>query len=374
MQVLVAPAAFKGTLSPAAVAESIKQGILEAAGEQSISIVCLPLADGGDGTVASVHAAIGGKLVQEQVLDALSNPTHAVWLKRNEYALVELAEACGIGKLSAAKVPLKPMQAHTYGLGQLIARAYEAGCSTIDVAVGGSASTDGGMGALKALGAAFLGPNGTEIEQLGGAALAAIRSVDLIDVRAFAKYTKLRVLTDVGSPLLGPQGAAFVFAPQKGADDEQVKLLDSALENFANVLESASGKQCRQLPGTGAAGGTAFGLATALSAEIVGGFECVADLVGLSQRIDNSDLVITGEGCLDQQSLLGKVPGRISSLCKDKGKPLWVVAGRTEEPVLSRDIEKLVVAAPSNGGYCSGADIAAEVCRQFGAWMATQFR
>lgn len=366
LQILVAPAAFKGTLSPFTVAQAIAGGITDAAGDKQVSAVCVPLADGGDGTIETVHAVAGGTLVEQQVLDALGRPVNAFWLKLKDSALIELASICGLALLSAA--PLAPLSAHTYGLGQMIARCFEAGMTAIDIALGGSASTDGGMGALRALGAAFFDDSGHELTRLGGGCLHLIRSVDLSDTRLLVKSAKLRLLTDVTSPLLGKHGAAAVFAPQKGASLEQVKELEIGLTNFADVLERQCNNRLRDLPGSGAAGGTAFGLAAALGCRIESGFAYVAEIAGLSEKIAASDLVITAEGKLDGQSMLGKVPGHLARLCRQQGKPLWVVAAAKSDDAATDAVASVIIARPKSGAtVCTADDIRAAIASNIAA-------
>jgi glycerate kinase len=223
----------------------------------------------------------------------------------------------------------------------------EKGFRDIFVCVGGSASTDGGSGLLRALGALWLDGQGLELG-LGGGALAEIAACDLAKLERW-RDVSITVATDVRSPLTGELGAAYIFAPQKGAAPEDVLTLDHALSKFADVLEAATDRFVRNLPGAGAAGGTAFGLACALNARIVPGFDWVADLTDLEAKIAASDLVITGEGCLDEQSLVGKATGELAALCQHYGTPLWVVPGRSAQSTnwLDYGIERVV---PVSGG------------------------
>lgn len=330
IKVLIAPTAFKGTLSPVQVCRAIEDGIGRACSWSSdVDMILLPLADGGDGTIEAVHLAAGGALHQEQVLGATGAPVIAHWLLLGEEALVELASSCGIAALTGQHLPLQPLAAHTFGLGQMIQRSWERGCKTINVAVGGSASTDGGMGALRALGVVFFDSEGNEIEMLGGQALDRICDCDNSGARWLLKEARLRILTDVNSPLLGPHGAACMFAPQKGASAEEIELLERGLGKYADVMERTfDAEGLRDVAGTGAAGGTAFGLAACLGAEIISGFEWVAEATQLRSRLAVCHLIVGGEGCFDEQSLHGKVLGRLLDLCA--GKPLWIVAARTQ--------------------------------------------
>lgn len=352
--ILIAPTAFKGTLTPIQVASAIEDAAREALGEP-LDIMTVPIADGGDGTIECAARIIsGGEMRDEQCLGAVGQAVFYQWFKKDTMAVVELAACCGIAHLPEHK--LAPMQAHTYGLGQAIARCFEAGCIEINIAVGGSASTDGGMGALKALGAMFFDERGEEVQDLGGGALIHIKDVDLTPLRWLTKETKIRVLTDVDNPLLGERGAARIFAPQKGASPEQVNQLDAALAHFAGVLERAAENPCRNQPGAGAAGGTAFGLTCALGAEIASGFEWLAKAAELEERIAAADVVITGEGRFDSQSLHGKAAGRIIALAEQYRKKILVVSGSKSDD-LPEFKHRLVVPEPCTNGRCGRREI-----------------
>ncbi len=337
MKVLVAPTAFKGTMSPHMVAQAIKLGLCRAAQEagRTIEIVCLGLADGGDGTLEVTADGLGGQLNKIAVQDALGHVHSAHWLQLPEMAMVELASTCGIGLM--APDLRNPMEAHTYGLGQALAAALSGGNQEVICALGGSASTDGGAGALAALGARFYRQDGTVLESYGGQHLDQIYRIDLSVAVELVAGRQLVVLTDVTNPLTGPCGAAFVYAPQKGADKEQVTKLDHALTHFADRLEADCRRQWRNKPGAGAAGGTAFGLA-ALSPSIkfVPGFDWLFERLNLAYHLDACDLVVTGEGSFDAQSLAGKVTGRLLAAAHERGKSAWIVAAQSSSEMVSR--------------------------------------
>lgn len=384
MRVLVAPAAFKGTMSPATVAAAIAKGIGQASdpgmpaarrqgferfdgsvsnpasgrtsGGCVVEPVLMPLADGGDGTVEAVHLAAGGTIRQARVLAHGCDKLDASWLELGDQALVELASACGIARLPGS---LRPMEANTAGLGQVLRHVMDLGFSNISVAVGGSASTDGGAGALKELGAVFLDGKGQVLETLNGATLGLVADCDLSALEVVSQGCTLRVLTDVENPLLGPTGAAAVFAPQKGANKRQVSELESGLHQFSAVLQKKSGRQLCDAPGAGAAGGTAFGLACGLGASIESGFGWVSKVCGLKDKLAACSLVITGEGRLDSQSVNGKVIGELVKVCEAAGKPLWVVAGCVEDGLTVRGIERIIIPRRTQG-MCTAADIARE--------------
>jgi glycerate kinase len=327
-KILVAPTAYKGTLSPAEVAEAIAAGVRDAAG--NADIVLAPVADGGDGTIESLHMARGGTVHKLAVRGPLSEPAQAAWLEINDLAVIELANASGLALVPPDR--LRPLSAHTEGTGEVLAHCVASGVPNIVVAVGGSASTDGGTGALRSLGARFLDADGQDLGA-GGGGLTRLHSCDLSGLNRWLNATCIRVATDVTNPLLGPAGAAGIFAPQKGADAEQVELLEAALGRLADVLESATGRRSRDLPGAGAAGGTAFGLACALGAEIIPGFRWIADLTQLEMKVKEADLIITGEGRLDRQSLSGKVIGELAAICRCHNKPLYVLPALAEDNV-----------------------------------------
>jgi glycerate kinase len=339
-KILVAPSAYKGTLDADQLAQAIASGVRSV--QPETLIVCAPIADGGDGTLAAIHAGAGGTFETVEVMGALGDPHAARWLKLDELAIVELASASGIAAISPER--LRALDAHTIGTGQVIMHCLERGMKDVVICVGGSASTDGGAGLLSALGARFLDRYGNPLVA-GGGALLQVASCDLHMLNRWSDV-RFRVATDVTSPLLGASGAAEVFAPQKGASQAQVMWLDAALAKFADVLEKASGRIERSTPGSGAAGGTAFGLACALGAEIMPGFAWLSRLLRLEEKIAASDLVITAEGRLDHQSIEGKATGELAKLCLAHGKPLWVVPAIVE-PNLDWRRHHIALVAPT---------------------------
>ncbi len=357
-RILIAPNAYKGTFSPLEVCLAIKVGVEEFffVSRASAQIVCAPLADGGDGTIEALHAAIGGIIHPVLVEGAFGEPRNAVWLESGNLAVAELASACGLAGLEP---PLRPLEASTRGLGQVLASIIALRkFAEIIIAVGGSASTDGGSGALVALGGRFFSDEG-ELPIKGGGSLSLISGCDLSSFSALRQQCRFKVATDVLSPLCGPLGAARVFGPQKGASPAEVEILEGALAHFADVLEIESLQSgARDTPGAGAAGGTAFGLSCALQAVIVPGFPWIAELVGLSEKISACDLVITGEGCVDKSTMYGKTVARLRHQCLVENKALLVVAGS-----LGDDIDELqgvhVQPACTGGRFASLEDISA---------------
>ncbi len=351
MKVLVAPTAYKETLTPAQVAEAMAEGIRDAAG--SAEIILAPVADGGDGTVESLHMALGGEINKLVVKGPLGAPAEAAWLRLNGLAVIELANASGLALLPPGQ--LSPLTAHTQGTGEVLAHCLTSGVAEIVVAVGGSASTDGGTAALRALGAKFFDAAGDELLP-GGGELIRLDSCDLSGLSKWSGAARIRVATDVTNPLLGNDGAARTFAPQKGAKPDQVELLEAALEQLADVLETTAGKRVRHVPGAGAAGGTAFGLACALGAEIIPGFRWLAELTQLESKIQRADLVVTGEGRLDRQSLSGKVIGELAAMCRRYGKPLLAAPALAEDNVDWQALGIAAVARVAEGGQRIGRE------------------
>lgn len=362
MRVLIAPTAFKGTLTPAEVARAMEAGVNEYANlmHANIYIDLLPIADGGDGTIESLSISLGGKTHQLQVSGALDEKRTAQWLELDNLAVVELASACGIAGLKLTNA----MAAHTRGLGSVIKNVLEtANLKNIVVALGGSASTDGGTGALYELGAKFFDSDGQEIVPAGGQSLFQISKCDLSPALAALGSKSLSIATDVDNQLLGKNGAAAVFGPQKGATRQQVIELDAALEHFADVLEKGTGNYCRTRKGAGAAGGTAFGLATALNAKIISGFFWLSDMVKLRERIAESDLVISGEGKVDESSVQGKVIGSINELCRKQGKPLFVLAGKIARDFTHSSLEDAsLVEVNAKGEFATADDLKQTMC------------
>lgn len=317
LKILIAPSAFKGTLTPITVTKAIEAGLIESGIDCRIELA--PFADGGDGTLECLHYALGGNFEQISCKGPTGVVHAASWLQLPDCAVVELAVCCGLGLIEPEKAPLT---AHTFGLGEVIADCLLKDQGQVVVTLGGSASTDGGTGALRALGAKFFDKNKSELP-LGGQALLNLAACDLSSLK---RVNDLKIAVDVQNPLLGKNGAANVFAPQKGADESAVQQLEEALSRLADVLEAATSRRMRDVCGSGAAGGTAFGLAVALDAQLVSGFHWLSQLLDLERKIQWADLVISAEGKLDGQSLSGKASGELAALCKNAGKKLIVAA------------------------------------------------
>ncbi|EMG2675577.1 TPA: glycerate kinase [Pseudomonas aeruginosa] len=300
------------------------QGVRDSAPDAQI--VCMPMADGGEGTVDAVLAATGGERRVSTVQGPLGAEVQAArgWLNESRTAVIEMAAASGIHLVLAAE--RDATRASTFGTGQLVQQALSAGAQRIIMGFGGSATNDGGTGMLRALGARFLDSAGDEIEE-GGLALKALRQIDLNRLDERLHKVRIEVACDVNNPLTGLHGASHVFGPQKGATPDQVLALDEALNTYADIVAALLQKDVRDFPGAGAAGGIGFAAKAFLHAEFRPGVQLIADLSGLSQAVQGADLVITGEGRLDEQTLYGKTPAGVAVIASAAGVPVVAIAG-----------------------------------------------
>ncbi|WP_435771341.1 glycerate kinase [Nocardioides sp. SYSU DS0651] len=321
-RVLVAPDKFKGSLDAAGVAAAVARGIRRVL--PSADVACLPVADGGDGTLAAAVAA-GFRAVDVEVSGPTGAPVATAYARRGPTAVVEMADACGLVRLPGGA--LRPLAASSRGLGEVLVAALDAGCRDIVVGIGGSASTDGGAGMLAALGARLLTADGAAVSD-GGAALADVAALDLSGLHPGLRDARVVVACDVDNPLTGPSGAAAVYGLQKGASPADVALLDEALARWATVVGRSTGVDLRDAAGAGAAGGVGFAALAVLGARLRPGIDLVLDLVGYDAALAGSDLVVTGEGSLDAQSLNGKAPMGVAARAARLGIPVVAVCGR----------------------------------------------
>ncbi|GAA1941276.1 glycerate kinase [Kitasatospora viridis] len=325
-QILVCLDKFRGSASAVQACRWLAEGIRQAA--PGLRVREAPVADGGEGTVAAFRAA-GYRTVPVPVSGPTGEPVTAELAVLGTRAVVELAQASGLHLLPAGRA--EPLAATTYGTGELLRAALDMGCREIVLAVGGSATTDGGAGVLRALGARLLDARGGELPPRG-AALADLETVDLTGLDPRLRDTRLVLASDVDNPLLGPDGAAVVFAPQKGADAEQVAVLEAGLSRLARVLARQTGTDLSGRPGAGAAGGAGFA-ALVLGARREAGVAVLLAELGLDTALAEAALVVVGEGCLDAQSLRGKAPIGVAELARRAGVPVAAVAGRLEVPL-----------------------------------------
>jgi glycerate kinase len=321
--VVVAPDKFKGSLTAAEVAAQVEAGLHRF--HPGLEVRSAPIADGGDGTLEAV-AARGYTPVSIRVSGPDGTLIEAAYGRRERTAVVELAEASGLRRLPGGR--LHPMTASSRGTGDLVRAALESGCDQVIIGLGGSACTDGGAGMLQALGARLLDRQGRELEP-GGAALIALETVDLSGLDPRLAGTRVLLASDVDNPLLGPTGAAAVYAPQKGASTDQVGELDRALQQWSRKLAAATGVERATAPGAGAAGGVGFAALTALDAQIRPGIELILELIEFDEVLAGAALVITGEGSLDRQSLHGKAPIGVATAAARHGLATVAVAGRS---------------------------------------------
>ncbi|MDW4905392.1 glycerate kinase [Streptomyces sp. ADMS] len=321
---LIAADKFKGSLTAVQVAERVTAGLRRAA--PGVEVEALPVADGGDGTVDAAVAA-GFERREVRVAGPLGHEVTAAFALRGDTAVVEMAEASGLQRLPAGV--FAPLTASTYGSGELLRAALDAGARTIVFGVGGSATTDGGAGMLSALGARFLDADGEPVPP-GGDGLDGLATADLSGLDARLTDVDLVLASDVDNPLTGPTGAPAVYGPQKGASPDDVAALDEALAHYAKILETAIGPKAAEYaaaPGAGAAGGIGYG-ALVLGARFRPGIEVMLDVLGFAAALDRATLVITGEGSLDEQTLHGKAPAGVAAAARAEGREVVAVCGR----------------------------------------------
>ncbi|MFD8209451.1 glycerate kinase [Streptomyces sp. NPDC059695] len=326
--VLVAADKFKGSLTAVQVAERVTAGLRRVV--PGLTVETLPVADGGDGTVAAAVAA-GFERREVRVTGPLGEPVTAAYALRGTTAVVEMAEASGLQLLPPGV--FAPLTATTYGSGELLRAALDAGATTLVFGVGGSATTDGGSGMLAALGARFLDAAGEPVGP-GGAPLADLATADLSGLDPRFASVDLILASDVDNPLTGPKGAPAVYGPQKGATPDDVRTLDAALAHFATVLEKAVGPRAAEAavaPGAGGAGGIGYG-ALILGASFRPGIELMLEVLGFAPALERATLVITGEGSLDEQTLHGKAPAGVAAAARAAGKEVVAVCGRLALP------------------------------------------
>lgn len=325
-KVVVASDSFKGCLSSMQVADVVERALLQTC--PLCKVVKVDVADGGEGTMDALRRTLGGQKICNEVSDSLGRPIQAsyVILKDGITAVVEMAAASGLTLLSLQE--RNPLKTSTYGTGQLIADALDKGCRRFLIGIGGSATNDAGMGMLQALGYRFLDAQGNALHGCGES-LEKVVSIDGSSVNPALKESEFIVACDVEAPLYGPTGAAHIFAPQKGADPEMVERLDKGLKHFLEVvakLENFTEKYSR-IPGSGAAGGLGFGFKAFLNARLERGIDMVLDSIGFDSIIENADLIITGEGRVDSQTLTGKTPYGVLQRAKRQGIPVVAIGG-----------------------------------------------
>jgi glycerate kinase len=399
MKIVIAPDKFKGSLPAAEVAGAIAAGLR--AEWPEAELVTVPVADGGDGTVDAAVAA-GLERVPVTVDGPTGEPVRASYARRGEMAVIELADACGLARLPGGRPA--PLTASSFGCGQVLAAALAAGARQIILGVGGSASTDGGAGLLQALGARVLDTRGEPLAR-GGAALRDVATLDLagfhpalrtvaapglsgldMGLRTVAapdlggldpglRGGTVILATDVVNPLTGPDGAAEVYGPQKGASPEQITELAGGLRRWAAVVAAATGTDRSQAPGAGAAGGVGFAALAVLGAQARPGIEMVLDLVDFDAALDGAALVIIGEGSLDTQTLAGKAPAGVARAATRRGIPVVAVAGRstlTEDQLAATGISRVYTLTDLEPDLARSSAQASMLLRRVGQALARE--
>ena len=324
MKVVIAPDSFKGSMTALCAAEAMEKGLRRVFPCAEIEKV--PMADGGEGTVQSLVDATGGKIIIERVLDPLGVEIDAQYgaLGDGMTAVIEMAAASGLTLVPPGK--RNPLVTTTYGTGQLIQAALNRGCRKLIIGIGGSATNDGGAGMAQALGAGLLAASGKQVKW-GGGGLSELISIDVSELDSRLAATETVVACDVNNPLTGERGASHVYGPQKGATPEMVKLLDANLAHFDKILRRNLGKCVGDIAGAGAAGGLGAGLLAFLNATLKSGVEIVMEATKLEQKIEGANLVITGEGEINFQTVFGKTPVGVAALAKTHNIPVIAIAG-----------------------------------------------
>jgi glycerate 2-kinase len=324
MHILIAPNAFKNSLAADMVAEAINKGLLES--KLLCSTTSFPVGDGGDGTTTLLIRHLQGKIINKQVHDPIGRQINSCFglTDNNQTAIIELADASGLKLLQRNEYD--PLHTTTYGTGELINYALEKNAKKIILCIGGSATVDAGVGILQALGVKFIDDKGNELKQLP-ASLSKLADINTINLDRRLANTELIILCDVENKLLGENGAAAVFGPQKGASKEDIQQLEAGLTRLCNLVLQKTGIDMAALKHGGAAGGVAAGLHTLLNAKLVNGIDYFLDITGFDKALEQADIVITGEGSIDEQTLRGKAPFGIAKRAKERSIVVIGIAG-----------------------------------------------
>ena len=327
-RVIVACDSFKGSLTSKEAGEACCKGILDVCPEAEVSVISV--ADGGEGTTEALAEALDASRIECMVSDPLGRPVaaHYILSRDGHTAVMEMAAASGLGLVPATE--RNPLNTDSRGTGEMILDAAHRGATEIVMGIGGSATVDGGMGMLAALGVNFYDADGNRLEHFGGATLEKVDRIDLTDLDPLVGKLKISVICDVDNPLCGENGAARIFGPQKGADPLTVERLESGMMHYADAIERYAGFGVRDIPGGGAAGGMGMALTSLLGASLKSGIDVVLDLIDFDRRIAGASLVITGEGRLDSQTLHGKTPFGIMLRARRQGIPTVAVGGSVE--------------------------------------------
>lgn len=324
-KIVVVSDSFKGSLSSAAICDIVSEAVPEFF--PGCEVAAVPVADGGEGTVECFLRVPGFRTVEVEASGPFGERIRAVYARREDTAVVEMASAAGLPMAGERK---DPSRATTYGVGEIIRHAVEGGCQRILLGLGGSATNDGGCGCAAALGVSFLDEKGDSFCPVGGN-LDRIAAIDRREAERLLAGVEISAMCDVTNPLYGPEGAAYVYAPQKGADEAMAAELDRQLRRYGEVLERELGASFAELPGAGAAGGMGAGCAALLGARLKPGIEAILDAVGFEAMLEGADLAVTGEGRLDGQSLRGKVVSGVAVRARAQGVPVIAIVGDVAE-------------------------------------------
>jgi glycerate kinase len=365
VKILVAPDKFKGSLGAREVAENIAAGLRDVLSDAKIDIV--PMADGGEGTAEVICDALGGSWVNCTVFDPLGRKINARygWIEKGKLAVMEMSEAAGMRRLSEDE--RDPLRTHTFGVGEMLLDSAQRGVDEIIIGLGGSATNDGGFGMAQALGFQFFGENDYEQEHELKSAISELRKLKRIQKPRNLSLPKIVAAVDVRNPLLGRNGATHIFGPQKGASEDKIDILERALTKLADVVSKDLEIDYREERGAGAAGGLGFGLMSFCGAIVRPGFDVVAETIDLESKIKRVDLVITGEGSLDRQTLEGKAPAGVAQLAKKFGNRVFAIVGRASD---DREVRELFDGVYELGGSISEAR---ELLRQKAREFAEKF-
>ena len=343
MRIVCAPDSFKESMTSVEAAAAMERGIHRV--DPTIRCELVPMADGGEGTTEALVAALDGEWVQAPCQDALGRPSSGRfgYVQRSHLAVIEVAEAAGLAQIEPGE--RNPWTATSRGVGELILAALDRGATEFIIGLGGSATNDAGAGMLSALGARFLGQDGTPVAD-GADGLAVLAVVDVSGLDPRLGGVRFRIASDVSNPLLGEHGASAVYGPQKGALAQDVPALDAALERWADVVEPAVGRSVREVPGAGAAGGLGAAFAAVLDGTLESGVALVRDAVGLAGRIVGADWVFTGEGGIDRQTASGKTPWGVAEAARAAGVPAVLFGGRVSDDAYELIGEAVVAVVP----------------------------
>jgi glycerate kinase len=380
MRIIVAPDSFKGSISALGVAEAMERGILAVFPEAEV--IKVPIADGGEGTVEALVAATGGRLLHANVRGPLGETVHAHWGISGDGATAFLEMAAASGLPLVPKEQRDPRITSTYGTGELMKTALDAGLRKLVIGIGGSATNDGGTGMARALGVRFLDAQDCDLPE-GGAALARLARIDLSGLDPRLLEASILVACDVDNPLCGSRGASAVYGPQKGATPDMVEELDAALGIFADLAASATGRDVALLAGAGAAGGLGAGLLFFTPASLRPGVAIVLETTGFESLAEGADLLITGEGRTDFQTAMGKAPVGVAAVAKRHGVPVVCLSGGLADgadDVLAHGIDALAATVPQpmtlEASMAQGATLveaaAARTCRLLKVGMSLQ--